>query len=222
LRRLSCNKCRFRNERSGADHFVEVLKAHRLGRTHDLSISRLPGADRSYAAGNGDVAGSGHLARLYRRFQMEVKVLSSIKEYQPGPPALDCIWSALGLPSRGTRLHDLIHQGLPFEHLDQIATLLNVQRGVISRAIGVSPATLMRRAKVGRFTTVESDRLVALVTLFHEALSLFENDKTAATEWMSSPVRGLGSKCPLYMLGTRVETKAVLDLIGRLERGILV
>lgn len=151
-----------------------------------------------------------------------MKVLSSIKEYQPDPPALDCIWSVLGLPSRGTRLHELIHQGLPFEHLDQIATLLQMQRGVISRAIGVSPATLLRRAKAGRFNTLESDRLVALVAVFEGALSLFENDVAAATKWMSSPVRGLGSKRPLDMLGTRAETEAVLDLIGRLERGVLV
>lgn len=149
-------------------------------------------------------------------------MLSSIKEYQPGPPTLDCILSALGLPSRGTRLHGLIHQGLPFEHLNQIASLLQMQRGVISRAIGLSPATLTRRAKAGRFTTVESDRLVALVNLFGGALSLFENDKVGAAGWMTSPVRGLGSKRPIDMLVTRVETNAVFDLIGRLEKGILV
>jgi putative toxin-antitoxin system antitoxin component (TIGR02293 family) len=38
--------------------------------------------------------------------------------------------------------------------------------------------------------------------------------------WMSTPVRGLG-KCPIDMLETRVETQAVLDLIGRLENGVL-
>jgi putative toxin-antitoxin system antitoxin component (TIGR02293 family) len=69
---------------------------------------------------------------------------------------------------------------------------------------------------------LESDRLVALVAVFDGALCLFENDKATATEWMSSPVRGLGSKRPLDMLGTSVETQAVVDLIGQLERGILV
>ncbi|WP_457373128.1 antitoxin Xre/MbcA/ParS toxin-binding domain-containing protein [Pseudomonas sp. TE12234] len=39
---------------------------------------------------------------------------------------------------------------------------------------------------------------------------------------MSSPVQGLGLKRPMDMLGTRVEANAVLDLIGRLERGVLV
>ena len=149
-------------------------------------------------------------------------MLSSIKEYQPGPQIPPSIWMTLGLPSRGTRLHDLVREGLPFEFLERIARLLQVQPGVIAKAICMSPTTLARRAKAGRFNTLESDRLVALVTLFDEALSLLENDKAAATEWMSSPARGLGSKCPIDMLGTRVETKAVFDLIGRLERGVLV
>lgn len=128
----------------------------------------------------------------------------------------------LGLPSRGSRLHDLIREGLPFEFLDRIASLLQMQRRDISKAICVPPITLTRRAKAGRFNTVESDRLVALIAVFEEALSLFENNVAFATEWMSKPVRGLGSKRPLDMMRTRVETKAIFDLIGRLERGVLV
>ena len=91
----------------------------------------------------------------------------------------------LGLPSRGTRLHDLIREGLPFEFLDRIASLLQVQRGVISTAICKSPPTLSRRAKAGRFNTVERDRLVVLVAVFENALFLFESDVAAATGWMA-------------------------------------
>ncbi|WP_459731163.1 antitoxin Xre/MbcA/ParS toxin-binding domain-containing protein [Pseudomonas sp. MHK4] len=128
----------------------------------------------------------------------------------------------LGLPSRGTRLHDLVREGLPFEYLGRIASFLQVQRGVVSKAICMSPTTMARRERVGRFNAIESDRLVALVAVFEKALSLFENDVAAATEWMSTPVRGLGSKRPLDMMRTRVETEAVIDLIGRLERAVLV
>ena len=149
-------------------------------------------------------------------------MLSSIKEYQPGPQIPQSLWMTLGLPSRGTGLHDLVYEGLPFEYLDRIASLLQAQRVVITKAICISPSTLARRAKAGRFNAVESDRLVAFLAVFEEALSLFENDVAAATEWMSSPVRGLGSKRPMEMLRTRVETKAVLDFIGQLERGVLV
>lgn len=149
-------------------------------------------------------------------------MLSSIKEYQPGPQIPPSIWITLGLPSRGTKLHELVHEGLPFEYLERIARLLQVPRGDISKAICVSPSTMARRAKAGRFNTIESDRLVALLAVFDDALSLFGNDKAAATEWMSSPVRGLGLKRPIEMLRTRVETKAVFDLIGQLEKGVLV
>jgi putative toxin-antitoxin system antitoxin component (TIGR02293 family) len=81
---------------------------------------------------------------------------------------------------------------------------------------------MARRAKAARFSSSESDRLVALIAVFENALTLFENDVAAATEWMSTPVRGLGSKRPLDMMRTRVETEAVIDLIGRLERAVLV
>jgi putative toxin-antitoxin system antitoxin component (TIGR02293 family) len=147
---------------------------------------------------------------------------ASIEVYRPETSIQESIWSTLGLPTRGTRLHDLVREGLPFELLDRIASLLQAQRVVISKGICIAPSTLARRAKAGRFNAVESDRLVALVAVFEDALYLFENDKAAAAEWMSSPVRGLGSKCPLDMLGTRVETKAVFDLIGQLEKGVLV
>ncbi|WP_238540693.1 antitoxin Xre-like helix-turn-helix domain-containing protein [Pseudomonas sp. GM48] len=149
-------------------------------------------------------------------------MLSSIKEYQPGPQIPQSVWMTLGLPSRGTMLHDLVHEGLPFEFLERIASLLQAQRVVIAKAICIAPSTLARRAETGRFNAVESDRLVALVAVFEEVLYLFENDVAAATEWMSVPVRGLGSKRPIDMLRTRVETKAVFDLIGRLVRGVLV
>ncbi|WP_226299629.1 antitoxin Xre/MbcA/ParS toxin-binding domain-containing protein [Pseudomonas sp. MM213] len=86
----------------------------------------------------------------------------------------------------------------------------------------MSPTTLARRVKVGRLNSVESDRLVALIAVFEQALYLFENDVAAATGWISTPVRGLGSKRPLDMISKRVETNAVLDLIGQLERGARV
>lgn len=143
-------------------------------------------------------------------------------EYQPDPSVPDGIWEAIGLPPRGTKLYELVHQGLSFGVLDQIATLVQIPRADISRAICVSSTTLARRAKTGCFNAAESDRLVSLIAVFDEALSLFENDTAAAAIWMSSPVRGLGLKSPLDMLRTRVETNAVLALIGRLERGVLV
>lgn len=60
-----------------------------------------------------------------------------------------------------------------------------------------------------------------MIAVFQEALVLFDGDVKEARGWMDSAARGLGSKPPLDMLGTRAETNAVLDLIHRLERGVL-
>nr|WP_237140747.1 antitoxin Xre-like helix-turn-helix domain-containing protein [Pseudomonas silesiensis] len=102
----------------------------------------------------------------------------------------------IGLPSRGIRLHDLVREGLPFEFLGRIASVLQMQRADIFEAICVPPTTLTRRAKAGRFNTVERDHLVALIAVFEQALFLFENDVAAATELMSTHVRGLGRSVP--------------------------
>ncbi|WP_350647159.1 antitoxin Xre/MbcA/ParS toxin-binding domain-containing protein [Pseudomonas sp. HY13-MNA-CIBAN-0226] len=85
----------------------------------------------------------------------------------------------------------------------------------------MSVRTFARRRKAGRFSPMESDCLMALITVFQASLDLFEGDASAATEWMQSPARGHGSLRPIDMVRTRVETNAVVDLIGRLERGVL-
>jgi len=52
-------------------------------------------------------------------------------EYQPAPKTHGDIWAALHLPSRGKKLHEGAHKGLPFELLDQIATLVQMPCGYL-------------------------------------------------------------------------------------------
>ncbi|WP_409281276.1 antitoxin Xre/MbcA/ParS toxin-binding domain-containing protein [Pseudomonas defluvii] len=61
-----------------------------------------------------------------------------------------------------------------------------------------------------------------MTAVFQAAHALCEGDVNVVMEWMKSPVRGLGSMHSLDMLGTTIETEALLDLIGRLERGVVV
>lgn len=117
---------------------------------------------------------------------MEVNVLAPIKKYEPRQQIPQSVWMSLGRPSCGARPHDLIREGLPFEPLERIASLLQVQQGAISKAICMSPTTLARRAKVGHFTTLENDRLVTMIAVFEKAISLFERDVAAAARWMSA------------------------------------
>lgn len=141
-------------------------------------------------------------------------MLSSIKEYQPKPQIPQNVWMTLGFPSCGTMLHDLVRAVLPFEYLERIASFsAGAARGYLQTYLHVSH----NECSQGESKTVQQRRKQppgCICNSLDEAISLFENNQTAATERMTSPVRGLGSKHPIDQLRTRVETKAVFDLIA--------
>lgn len=149
-------------------------------------------------------------------------MLPIIETYQPHMLCSEDMWANLALPIRGSSLFDRIHEGLPFSLLEAIATLVDMDMRVLSTSVGISPSMLGRRAKAGCFTKAESDRLYSLTKVLRAAIDLFEGDTKAVSRWMTTPIRGLGFKAPLSMLGTRVETESLLDLMGRLEHGVSV
>ena len=55
--------------------------------------------------------------------------------------------------------------------------------------------------------------------VFQTALALFGSEE-ATNHWLKHPVRGLGNKRPIDMLSTAEDSKAILNLIGRLEHGV--
>ena len=141
--------------------------------------------------------------------------------YWLGAPATAGLWDGLGLPSRGSKLHDCIRNGLPFSLFERLSISAGIEMRVLSESVGITRSMLAWRAKDGRFTCIESDRLYSLTTVLDAAYELFKGDVSTARDWMISPARGLARKAPLQMLRTRVGTQAVLDLIGRLEHGVL-
>jgi putative toxin-antitoxin system antitoxin component (TIGR02293 family) len=147
---------------------------------------------------------------------------TQLQDYEPNPATHNDIWQALGLPSRGPKLYQAIHDGLPYGVYDSLASVLMLDKKTLGLHANIAPATLARRSKAGRFSAEESDRLYAFAEVLNAAQVLFEGDMDGARKWMVTPVRGLGGKAPVSMLSTRVETNAVLALIGRLEHGVVV
>ena len=129
-------------------------------------------------------------------------------------------WQKIGVPSRGASLYKALHDGLPFTVYSKLSKESGLGKSELAKVTVIASATLQRRAKIGRFNTDESDRIFRFAEVFNAALVLFEGDKKAAKNWLKKPVHGLGNKLPLEMLSTSAETKAVLNLIGRLEHGV--
>jgi putative toxin-antitoxin system antitoxin component (TIGR02293 family) len=56
--------------------------------------------------------------------------------------------------------------------------------------------------------------------VFAKALELFEGDRDAASEWMSTPLPALGGSTPNDALNTDSGVREVENLIGRIEHGV--
>lgn len=140
--------------------------------------------------------------------------------FKPSMQNNETLWTKVGIPSRGLALHNAIKSGLPYHVYTELAAVTKLDKRDIANYVAIAPATLSRRAKAGKFTPEEGDKLYRFTEVLVAANALFENDLQSAISWLNSPVKGLGNKRPLDMLSTSAESEAVLDLIGRLEHGV--
>ena len=128
-----------------------------------------------------------------------------------------------GLGLEATTVSELLEQlgnGLPAESFGRLQALLGVSQRALAGYLGLSEATLHRRFAEGRFKAEESERLYRYLEVFERAAALFENDAKAKT-WLGRPALALGGQTPLDFARRERGAREVLDLIERLEYGVL-
>ncbi|GAA0555341.1 DUF2384 domain-containing protein [Rheinheimera aquimaris] len=143
-----------------------------------------------------------------------------VREFTPTPDTAPNLWQQLGIAERGPKLYQALHEGFNYSIFDKLSLVSMLDKKQLAQVCQLAPATLARRAKLGKFTQEESDRLHRFATVLVAANTLFDTDMAATKRWLTEPVYGLGDKAPLDMLATSAETQAILDLIGRLEHGV--
>lgn len=143
-----------------------------------------------------------------------------VREFNPTNYSAPNLWQQLGIAERGPKLYQALHEGFSYSVFDKLSKAAMLDKKQLAQVCQLAPATLARRAKLGKFTQEESDRLYRFATVLVAANALFKADMIATKRWLTEPVYGLGDKAPLDMLATSAETQAILDLIGRLEHGV--
>ncbi|MGE8189005.1 antitoxin Xre/MbcA/ParS toxin-binding domain-containing protein [Pseudomonas sp. NPDC086278] len=132
------------------------------------------------------------------------------------------IWAVLHVPLPGSEHHDFLRRQIPHSSFQALADLLCMDQKALGTYLGISDETLIKRAKKGFFSVRESKRLEALIAVVQSSVELFEGDVQAAAAFLRSPSRAFNSKAPLEMLDAGGDAGAIIDLIGRLEHGIVV
>ncbi|UXB11884.1 DUF2384 domain-containing protein [Aeromonas dhakensis] len=135
----------------------------------------------------------------------------------------DGLLGALLLPQEPFDAHWKILSGFSFEVMTQLSTLMKVDEVTICKLVNISYVTYTKNKKQGKnvFSTEQSVRLYMFIKTLDAALQLSDGDNSTALQWLKLPSKALGGESPIQMLRTPPGTEAVMDLIGRIEHGVI-
>ena len=125
----------------------------------------------------------------------------------------------------GKKLHSqlelipLLRRGLPYEALESLTDKLDISVDVASVALQLARRTLARRKESNRLDAQESERIVRLADIAARATSILGSVEKAK-QWLTAQNRALGGAAPISFLDTDVGTRAVEDVLLRIEHGV--
>jgi putative toxin-antitoxin system antitoxin component (TIGR02293 family) len=113
-----------------------------------------------------------------------------------------------------------VKKGLSYRAFERFRRNTSLSFERVTNLIDIPRRTMTRRKREGRFLPDESDRLLRASRLFAKALELFDGDRDAATEWLTTAQPALGGAVPLDLATSELGALEVGRLIGRLEHGV--
>lgn len=118
------------------------------------------------------------------------------------------------------KMAELVSAGLPASTLRSLAVAFGVQPSGIGPIVNITEKTILRRLKAGaKLKPDESERVARLMRVFVRAVDVLENEDNAR-DWLARPLRVLGGRTPLSLIGTEQGAREVEQVLGRLEHGV--
>jgi putative toxin-antitoxin system antitoxin component (TIGR02293 family) len=157
-----------------------------------------------------------------RRVNTPTRDLDRFRHYlRRGAPGPHTYVILLGLETFDpAALFRALEKGLSYRTFERFRRNTSLPFEVVIHLIDVPRRTMTRRKREGRFLPDESDRLLRASRLFGKTLQLFEGDRDAATEWLTTAQPALGGSVPLDLARTEVGAREVERLVDRLEQGV--
>lgn len=90
----------------------------------------------------------------------------------------------------------------------------------MAQLIGISESTYQRRKLEKKLLPKESEGVYRYAALLARASEVFTTPE-AARQWLNQPVRALGDKIPLEYARTEVGAALVMQILGRIEHGVV-
>jgi putative toxin-antitoxin system antitoxin component (TIGR02293 family) len=113
-----------------------------------------------------------------------------------------------------------VRKGLPLRALDDLARILQVDRGILADVLGVSLRTLQRKAGDREsLGAAASDRLARVRRILDLAMHVL-GEQGKAARWLTSKSRALQGDVPLLMLDTDMGAERVQQELRQIEFGM--
>lgn len=113
----------------------------------------------------------------------------------------------------------LLRQGLPYDALEALTGKLGLSFDVTATSLHLARGTLVRGKQRGRLDTQASERIVRLADLAARAAEVL-GGLDEASAWLTTDNRALGGVAPITLLDTGVGTRAVEDVLARVDQGV--
>ncbi|HLC22074.1 MAG TPA: antitoxin Xre/MbcA/ParS toxin-binding domain-containing protein [Candidatus Methylomirabilis sp.] len=127
----------------------------------------------------------------------------------------------LGLEARDTiSLSEKTHAGFSYRTVIRFQNAASLSTRQIAEVLLVPLRTMARRREQGRLRPDESDRLLRATRVFAKALALFEGNREAAKQWLTTPKVALRGRTPFDLARTDVGAREVETLVDRVEHGV--
>ena len=114
-----------------------------------------------------------------------------------------------------------IDKGFSWKAFERLAHNLGLPSDRVAEMVGIPRRTLARRKIEKRFNPDESDRLLRTARVFAKTLRLFDGNRDAAVEWLTTLEMALGTE-PATLMSSDVGAREVERVIGALEHGIFL
>lgn len=142
--------------------------------------------------------------------------------YRPAVLEAPSYWSYLGIPESGAELVQSVRQGFDRSVLKRMAAVSGFTVGKLADMAGLSAYALRQAKQCGHWSSMQSDRLFRIAKVLNAVSDLFGGDWELARRWLLDHQKGLGGERPVDWLRTEVETRMVLDLIGRISHAVII
>ena len=113
----------------------------------------------------------------------------------------------------------MIRSGVSRSSIQNIAKHLGITMDVMCDLIHMSPRTLQRKKSHESLGTLVSERIIKIAQVLMTGVQVLGNIE-AVRSWLHAPRPALENSTPLSLMDTGHGCDMLLDVLGRIERGV--